>query len=76
MADRTSADLFGYMFRMLAKSPSDEHKEMARGLWQMMRRFDFSPYQMCCNDSLIALGIAKRVSDPDRPDDSYVEYDE
>jgi hypothetical protein len=63
MADRTSASLFATFFEMLAKDPTDEHKAMARKLWPMRREYDFSEYQMYCDEALKRLGLARRRKD-------------
>ncbi len=60
MADRTTAGLFGSIFKLLAGNPTEEHKAMAKNIWPLQREYDFSPYQMGCDDALIALGIAKK----------------
>jgi hypothetical protein len=60
MADRTSAEIFATMFEMLAKNPTDEHKQMAKKLWRKRNHYDFSDYQMGCDDALIVLDLAKR----------------
>ena len=61
VADRTSAALFADFFCLLAKSPTDEHKAIAKKLWPKRLEYDFSDYQMECGEALIALGLAKRV---------------
>ncbi len=60
MADRTTAGLFATIFTLLAETPTDEHKAMAAKLWPLTRQYDFSPYQMYCDDALISLGVAHR----------------
>lgn len=72
MADRTSAGLFGYFFKMLARNPTDEHKAMARELWPQTRGYDFANYQMDADEALITLGLAFRGIDPDYPEDGEV----
>jgi hypothetical protein len=58
MADRTSAALFGKIFDLLAENPTDEHKAIARKIAPETREYDFNAYQMGCDKSLIALGLA------------------
>lgn len=65
MADRTSAKLFGTIFDLLAKNPTDEKKAIAKEIWPLHSEYDFSEYQMNCDDSLIKLGLAKEGPDPD-----------
>jgi len=72
MSDRTSAALFGKIFRLLANNPTDEHKTIAKEIWMSSGQFDFSFYQMDADDALIKLGLAKKGIDPDYPDDSEV----
>lgn len=60
MADRTSGEIFGMMFEMLAKDPTDDHKKMAKKLWPKRLQYDFSNYQMGCDEALIVLGLATR----------------
>jgi hypothetical protein len=69
MADRTSAGLFGKIFELLAKNPSDEHKQMAKEIWPMTSEYDFSEYQMYADDALLTLGLAKKGIHPRYPED-------
>ena len=69
MADRTSAGLFGTIFELLAKNPTEEHKAMAKEIFSKTGYYDFSNYQMDADDSLIALGLAVKGIDPKYPDD-------
>ena len=69
MADRTSAGLFGQIFEILAQNPTDEHKEIARRIYQLASGYDFSDCQMDADDACLALGIARRGIDPEYPDD-------
>jgi hypothetical protein len=59
MADRTSASIFGQIFDLLAKNPTDEHKEMAKQIWPLRREYDFNDYQMDCDEALVKLDLAK-----------------
>lgn len=72
MADRTSAELFSTMFEMLAENPTDEHKAMALKLWEKQYNFDFSPYQMGCEEALVTLGLAERGLEPGYEEDGEV----
>lgn len=58
MADRTSAELFGYIFDMLAEE-CERNKERAVRFWQKAREYDFSWYQMDCDAALLKLGLAR-----------------
>lgn len=64
MADRTSARVFGSIFSLLAKNPTEEHKAIAKGIWPLTGEYDFSHYQMNVDASLIELGLAKCGPDP------------
>lgn len=69
MADRTSAGLFGKIFTLLAKNPTDEHKKIAAEIWPETNEYDFSSSQMYCDDALIALDLARNGIDPRYPED-------
>ena len=64
MADRTSAGLFRKFFELLAKNPTEEHKEIAEEIWTMRKEYDFNEYQMEADEYLIKLGLAKMGIDP------------
>lgn len=66
MADRTSARVFGKAFMLLAEEPFDKQRVIDL-LWKETRGFDFSPYQMCCDEALMKLGLARKGVDPDYP---------
>ena len=57
MADRTSAALFGMIFMHLAKNPTPENISFARQVFAMREDYDFSPYQMGCDEALATLGL-------------------
>ena len=63
MSDRTSAELFGTIFRLLAVNPTEEHKAMARLIWAKRGDYDFSDYQVYEEDARVALGISRVVED-------------
>lgn len=63
MADRTSAGLFSTVFTLLAKNPTDEHKAIAKEIWPLIDEYDFSEYQMECDEALISLDLARYVWD-------------
>ena len=46
MADRTSAEVFGRVFKLLAESPTDDRKALAARLYAMASDYDFMDYQM------------------------------
>ncbi|GAB3937524.1 hypothetical protein [Larkinella terrae] len=80
MADRTSARLFGKIFGLLAKNPSEEHKAIAKEVFAETDNYDFSSYQMDADDSLMALGLARLGVDPEYPEEGetvlYGEHNE
>lgn len=59
MADRVAAALFGDLFNMLAEGAS--HAEIAQKLWKASREFDFGIYQICADDALEKLGLARTI---------------
>ena len=69
MADRTSAEVFGMFFDILAKNPTGEHKEIAKEVLKKSRSYDFNEYQMYADESLIILGLAHKGIDPRYPDE-------
>lgn len=72
MADRTSARIFSQIFTLLAKDPTDEHKEIAKEIWELSCECDFSPPQMDADEACIALGIAIKGIDYDYPESGFV----
>lgn len=68
MADRTSAEIFGKMFRHLAKDPSDKNKAFAAEMTEWMAEYDFNAYQMDADEALRTLGVA-HLTDLDDDDD-------
>lgn len=72
MADRTSAGIFGKIFTLLADVTPEKHKELAQEFYEASREYDFSEYQMSCDEALIKLGLAKMGIDPDYPEDGEV----
>lgn len=66
MADRTSAGIFGYMFENLASDPTDKNKEIASKIFDKSCDYDFSNYQMCADESLIKLNLAKKRSEGEK----------
>lgn len=76
MADRTSAALFGSIFEMLAERGDERDKEYALKFWEMKEDggYDFSDYQMECDEALIKLGLARTVDDNEYPGETKTEY--
>lgn len=56
MSDRGAAYLFGQFFEYLAEKGD---RETALKFWRDSFEFDFSPYEMCVDDALKKLGLAK-----------------
>lgn len=65
MADRTSATVFAMVFEHLSVVADERDKKLARMLWDEMGQYDFSYYQLGCDEALERLGLAKRVVDED-----------
>jgi len=65
MADRTAAALFGQLFALLAEDKPQDPKAIALDFWKQSRDYDFSHYQMYCDEALQKLGLAKMGIDPD-----------
>lgn len=65
MADRTSAELFGTIFTLIDEHIKDPEtrKSLALRYWKEQRVYDFSPYQMGCDDVLKRLGLARDGED-------------
>jgi hypothetical protein len=60
MADRTSAELFSEFFCYLASDLTAQHLQWAQKLWVRSEIYDFSPYQMFCDEALLELGLASK----------------
>lgn len=66
MSDRTSAGLFATIFETLVRLQEEKAlspilaRDVAAKFWPLQRDYDFSPYQMSCDDALITLGLAKK----------------
>ncbi len=65
MSDSTSAEIFGMLFEELAKGTKP--KDLAKKMWAEMGQYDFDPYDMDCQDALIALGLCEETDDEDDP---------
>jgi hypothetical protein len=81
MGDSTSASMFRRVFLNLADGIADapamvaeERKRIASMLWDETSRLDFADYELECDDALITLGIARRVADPEYPDEMKTAY--
>lgn len=64
MSDRTSAGIFGDLFRFAAKQNPPDTK-LGKELWKMQRGYDFSPCQMGADKELLKLGLATCAKDAD-----------
>jgi len=62
MSDRSGAYLFSKVFNLLAEDPA-RHWKVAAEFWAMAADFDFSYYQMYCDEALLKLGLAREVPD-------------
>ena len=68
MADRDSAEIFREIFTRLGSDPTEQHVRWAHEFWKLTREFDFSEYQLCCDEALAKLSLARRGVDPDYPE--------
>ena len=74
MADRTSAQLFGKIFNLLASDkPLDDRPSLALQFWKMMDSgdYDFSPYQMDCDRALKKLGLLRELEEEDEDGETF-----
>ncbi len=75
MGDSTSAKVFGEMFEILARDPSDANKKIAAELWGKTQEYDFCDDELCCTTGdLVTLGLATLTADPEWPDGQMVIY--
>jgi hypothetical protein len=87
MADRTNAELFSLLFEALARHvdkssdadwrPEDDEdvSHLALALFAMTGEYDFSAYQMYCDEALARLGLARPVNEHEDNDEyEYVAY--
>lgn len=65
MSDRSSAEVFGITFEELAKNPDPRNKRLAKKIYKLTKNYDFSAYQMDCDNALVVLGLAKWTRDED-----------
>lgn len=63
MGDSSSPEIFWTIYTLLAKNPTDEHKEIAAKLWKLSQQFDFCDEEVGCFEAMVALGIAEKVGD-------------
>ena len=63
MADRTSAEIFGRIFRLLAENNTDDHKELAKRVYDMSQEYDFMDYQMEADEVLVELDLPVEADD-------------
>lgn len=59
MADRSSAEIFGMVLDILAEDPTDDHKAIAKRVFEQTRHYDFTVGQMECDNSLKKLGLKR-----------------
>lgn len=58
MTQRSAARIYGDVFDALAEYSVPGVKAIACKVWSQSRRYDFTPSDMKCDDSLIVLGLA------------------
>ncbi len=61
MADRTSAEIFAYIFDYLVHNDEIDfdHKEFVEWLWKLSQQYDFCWQQMEIDEDLEKLGLIK-----------------
>lgn len=69
MSDKINAELFGILFDVLAQNPNEENKTLAKQFFKLSDSYDFSYSQLCADEALITLGLAKRGINPEWPDE-------
>jgi hypothetical protein len=75
MADRTSAEIFGEVFTFVSKlEETADTKKLIKFLWKSCWNYDFSPYQMGCDEELIKLGLAKMAKSKYDGDEDEIIY--
>lgn len=74
MGDSKSCEIFSKVLKLLAENPTREHIDIAHELYAMTRNYDFTDYELDCNDALVALELARYVPDPDFPGKPAIAY--
>ena len=72
MSDTNAAIVFGEIFRYLAENPTEDRKVIAKKIVEFKRSLDFSGADMCAEEAMLALGIAKMGVREWCPDDGEV----
>ena len=69
MSDRSGAYLFARIFGLIDQHVHDaeQRRKLALEFWKESREYDFDPYQLGCDKTLMKLGLARRGVDPDNP---------
>ena len=77
MSDRSSPLLFAVAFRLLAENPTDDHKAIARKMFDhyWTNGFDFCCEQMGCDADLVTLGLAEVLPTEEGPQVFYITDD-
>lgn len=68
MADRNSAEIFGFIFYEIANN-AGVSPDLVMKIWAKSWQYDFTHDQMGVDRELTALGLAKRGLRPDYPED-------
>lgn len=71
MSDRTAAELFSSIFQVLASDKPINRIAWAHEFWRRSKDYDFSPYQLYCDDALVKLGLAVERDGPDGSEIGY-----
>jgi hypothetical protein len=67
MGDNTSCEIYGKIFKRLAKMPTAEVKALARVFLYDSLAYDFGTSEMDADADLVKLGLCRRVHDTDNP---------
>lgn len=57
------------VFRLLADDGQLDRDSLVEYFWNVRSKYDFSPYQMDCDDALVKLGLARLRIDPEYPNE-------
>ncbi len=76
MGDSNSAAIFQSIFEDLSgMRKSAERDRLALKYWKMAREYSFADDEMYCDDALIELGLARRITNLQEPgEDDCIEY--
>jgi hypothetical protein len=62
---RRAAGIFGVFFKILARNPTEECREVAAALWPQRFQYGFEDRQMGADGALVRLGLAEEYEEKD-----------